>query len=134
MGWDDEIPKDLQQQWAAFECDLKQLGQVEIPRWLGMRPTDVVELHIFCDASELAMGVVAHLISRGTDHVTANIITSRSKVAPLKRLTIPCLELSAAVMGAKLAPFIKAAFQLNSLPTYFWTDSEIVAHWINRSP
>lgn len=134
LGWDDELPRELKAQWTAFECNLKQLGQIEVPRWLGMCPEDDLELHIFCDASELAMGVVAHLVSRSANRVAANIITSRSKVAPLKKLTIPCLELSAAVMGAKLAPFIQRAFKLSSLQTYFWTDSQIVIHWLNRVP
>lgn len=134
LGWDDEIPEELQEQWFQFENNMRQLDQVEIPRWLGMTPGVPLELHIFTDASESAMGAVAHLVARGNDNTSIRIITSRSKVAPIKKLTIPCLELSAAVMGVKLAPFIKEALQLGSIPTYFWSDSQIVIHWINRNP
>lgn len=53
-------------------------------------------------------------------------------VAPIKKLSIPCLGLSAAVMAVQLAPFIKRLFQIESLSTYFGTDSTIVMQWIDN--
>lgn len=132
IDWDDELPPHLREQWYEFESNIHQLDTVEIPRWLGLHENDCLELHVFSDASEVAMGAVAYLVCRNEESVVANLVTSRSKVAPIKGLTIPCLELSAAVMAAHLAPFVKQSFQMKSINTFFWTDSTIVLQWINN--
>ena len=56
---------------------------------------------------------------------------SKARVAPLKQLTIPKLELMAAVIGARLMTHL-----LQSVPTktfYLWSDSQIVLHWLTTN-
>ena len=83
---------------------MKKLNEVSFKRCLT--PLDAVGvpmLCIFCDASEEAFGACAYVrwqINDGTYDV--RFIAAKSRVAPLKRLTIPRLELQAAVMGTRL--------------------------------
>lgn len=134
LDWDATLPAELQDEWTNYERNVLSLANIKIPRWIGMVPGNILELHIFSDSSELAMGACAYLVSRGQDLVTTHLITSRSKVAPIKRVTIPRLELSAAVIAAKLGQFVRMALKLDDLQTYFWTDSMITCHWINKNP
>lgn len=108
---------------------IADLDQITIPRWLRVSCSDNVELHVFTDASEQAMGAIAYF--RVTDTkgmVTINMITARSKIAPVKKITIPRLELSAAVIGVQLAQFIRQTFKIPNMIVHFWTDSTIVIH------
>ena len=53
-----------------------------------------MELHGFCDASEQAYAAVIYLRMMGLDgKIQVSLVTSKTKVAPIKRLTIPHLEL-----------------------------------------
>lgn len=54
----------------------------------------------------------------------------KNRVAPLKNLTLPKLELMAAVIASRLANFIINALELQNNPTFFWGDSQIVLHWL----
>ena len=58
---------------------------------------------------------------------------SKSRVTPLKQLTLPQLELMAALTAARLASFVKQALEqrYSTLEIYMWSDSEIVLHWLN---
>ena len=55
---------------------------------------------------------------------------AKSRVAPLKPLTLPKLELMGALTAARLCNFIVQALHPLSLSTYFWSDSQITLHWI----
>ncbi|XP_073821396.1 uncharacterized protein [Musca autumnalis] len=84
-------------------------------------------------ASEKAYGAAAYMRSTFKDGTTmTRLLCAKSRVAPLKRQTIPRLELCAAALGAQLASKIKIDLQL-TCPTWFWTDLEIVLAWINSS-
>ncbi|GFU47211.1 uncharacterized protein TNCV_2938581 [Trichonephila clavipes] len=63
------------------------------------------------------------------------LITSKSRVAPIKKsLTIPRLELFAAVLLAKLVKRVVAALQLETAELYLWSDSMIVLAWLRKEP
>ena len=49
---------------------------------------------------------------------------AKNRVAPLKALTLPQLELMAALVGARLATHITETLKLNKVT--FWCDSQIV--------
>lgn len=134
IGWDDELPPGLINQWLTFYNEICQLSKIKVPRWLGVHSFDQVELHVFSDASEAAMGAVAYVINRSGKHASSNLVTSRSKVAPIKKSTIPRLELNAAVLAAKLASMLARLFKINAQSVYLWTDSTIVAQWVTKNP
>ncbi|GBN45080.1 hypothetical protein AVEN_41565-1 [Araneus ventricosus] len=92
-----------------------------------------VELHGFADASELAYGAVIYvksINSYGGSEV--KLIISKSRVAPLKFVTIPRLELCAAVLLSKLMRRVLRALKLEVSKAYFWTDSTIVLSWLEK--
>ena len=92
-----------------------------------------VALHIFADASTKAYGAVAYLVHQNKQ---VAFIMSKTRVAPLKPLTLPRLELSAAVLAARLGDFIMRSIQHTSffkLNSHLWSDSQIVLHWISSN-
>lgn len=105
-GWDERITEANKAAWLKWLCDLPCLNDVRIPRcYCSRNPNHVQEfqLHHFCDASERAYGTVSYLriIKAGEQHEVA-FVCDRAKVAPLKRQTIPRLELCTATMAAKV--------------------------------
>lgn len=134
-GWDDPLPADIAEKWSVFCNNINILKEIRIPRWVGVTPNDEIELHVFADASEKAYGAVAYIRVKRTDgKIIANIISAKSRVAPLKKLTIPRLELLAALMAAQLATYVSRACRLSSIQTHLWSDSSICLHWIKRDP
>jgi len=83
-------------------------------------------LHVFADASLKAYGAAAYL-QQGNQ--LASLVTSKSRAAPLKQLTLPKLELMAAVLAAKLSEFVRASLCIDCA-LYLWSDSQIVLYWI----
>ena len=132
LGWDDPLPSQVTAHWLTIREDLTSLARLSIPRWFNTFSYSTVELHGFSDASQLAMAAVIYIIvsSPSTAHKVSTLACSKTKVAPLKKLTIPRLELTAALMLAKLTKYIQATLQLNISTTHLWTDSQISLSWI----
>ncbi len=87
-------------------------------------------MHVFCDASEKAYGSVAYLRIETGDYIQVAFIMARSRVAPKKQLSVPRLELCAALSGAQLAKTLNSELTLNIRQTVMWSDSTTVLHWI----
>lgn len=136
--WDTPIKtRELNQAWVQWESELPELIHIKFPRWYGSNHSGATfkvkrrELHIFCDASERAYGSVAYFKVEGNDGQThVSFVMARSRVAPLKPLTIPRLELSAALSGAQLAHLVQTELTLPLHQTILWTDSTIVLNWL----
>ena len=103
-----------------------------IPRqYFQCTPSSPVALHIFADASTKAYGAVTYLHQRKQVAFTM----SKTRVAPLKALTLPRLELLAVVQTARLGNFIVRSLQHSKfkINAYLWLDSQIVLYWINSN-
>ncbi|XP_064482943.1 uncharacterized protein LOC135395780 [Ornithodoros turicata] len=102
----------------------------------GIGRAENLQLHVFTDASPLAYGACAYLRAEDNHRqVSVNLVFAKSRVAPLKKLTLPRLELKGAVIGARTASFLRTSFLAEKrtsgvLPVYFWTDSTITLCWI----
>ncbi|XP_062711976.1 uncharacterized protein LOC115267455 [Aedes albopictus] len=133
--WDEEIDPNSWELWKRWTSLLPEVEAIRIPRcYLGdARSIEVnsLELHIFTDASEHGYGCVAYLRAVIDGNVHCSLMMSRAKVAPVKRQSIPRLELMGAVMGARMnqAVLDTHSYQINR--TVFWTDSRTVCSWIN---
>ena len=111
------------------------LETVEIPRWLGTTSEMSIDLHVFCDASQSAMAAVLYArVVRSTGKAHISLICSKTKVAPLKRMTIPRLELSAAAMLTKLVSYVQRVLNVPTHGVHLWRDSSIVLTWLNHHP
>ena len=134
IEWDTALPDELEGSFIKWVEEIEQLQQWEIPRCIvkssWQEATDV-ELHIFCDASEKGYGCCAYLREKSGNNINVSLITSKARVAPLKRLTLPRLELVAAVLGARLKEFIIDTLRLPQKTKYkCYTDSMITLQWI----
>ena len=107
LEWDQPISDDLLVIWEKWLTELKQLQNITIPRCYtpkGFSVPIVQEIHHFSDASEVGFGTCSYLRVVGQNHkVHCSLIMSKSRVAPKKKVTIPRLELQAAVLSAKSA-------------------------------
>ena len=93
-----------------------------------------IELHTFTDASEYALSAVSYMRFEYSDRsISVKYIMGRARAAPIKRMTIPNLELQAAVYGAQLAQFIKEEQAIEYSDCVFWSDSTTVLYWL-RTP
>ena len=94
-----------------------------------------MELYGFCDASEQAYAAVIYLRMMDLDGgIEVSLVTSKTKVAPIKRLTIPRLELCGAYLLAQLLHHVQQVFNLSLDQIYAWTDSTIVLSWLIGNP
>ena len=104
VKWDDELPNDILKKWRSWKEGLKTSRAITIPRWYGFHRDECqnVQLHVFCDASEIAYGAVAYFCTVTCGHVNVSFAISKTRLAPIKALTIPRLELQAAVVATRL--------------------------------
>lgn len=134
--WDDRVPENTLQIWTQYYVQLPRLNCLILPRWTG-QSSDVVssEIHAFSDASNLAYAAVVYLrLILPSGQIITSLIASKSKVAPIKTMSIPRLELQAAVLLAKLVTFVQEAMHFPSITCHCWTDSTIVLAWLAKHP
>ncbi|GFW68991.1 integrase catalytic domain-containing protein [Trichonephila clavipes] len=118
-----------------LQQSLENINNIEIPRRILVAFPEVIEIHGFADASERCYGAAVYCKSKNLKSETlVRLITSKSRVAPIKSLTIPRLELCAAVLLAKLVKRVVAALQLETAELYLWLDSMIVLAWLRKEP
>ena len=137
ISWDEPLSVAIRDKWLAILTDLLELPTLSIPRAyfssLSMS-TDVCNMYVFSDASTKAYGAVVYICKNNQ----TSLVMSKSRVAPIKSITLPKLELMAAVMATRLAQFVISS--MKSLKCYnppcnvhLWTDSQIVLYWICKN-
>ncbi|GBO21987.1 hypothetical protein AVEN_8472-1, partial [Araneus ventricosus] len=135
IDWDKPIPLELQSKWIKWHEQLKELPKIQIPRWYFCTDAETShewKLHCFNDSSQSAYGSVVYLEFSHLGETKTAFVISKSRVAPLKKLSLPGLELMAALLGARLIASIREHFA--NAKVYMWTDSKIVLHWIKNNP
>ena len=96
------------------------------------KPSRINQLHCFCDALQLAYGAVIYIRSQSANAISTGFVIARAKVAPLKQISIPKLELQAAVLGCRLMQFVSKQLTIPVTSGHFWSDSEAVLAWMKR--
>uniref|UniRef100_A0A182NGJ0 CCHC-type domain-containing protein n=1 Tax=Anopheles dirus TaxID=7168 RepID=A0A182NGJ0_9DIPT len=126
-GWDDPVPHLIYNKWKAIQGDWQSLAEFKTNRYV-LLPDSKIELHTFVDASEDAYGACIYARCKNAKgEARISLLASKSRVAPLKRLTLPRLELSAAVLAAHLHHRVKKAMQIVPVESFFWSDSTIAS-------
>ena len=135
LDWDDQLPSELLNQWMDMNMRLFQVNEITVDRLVlaKVQPTEI-ELHGFCDSSEKAYGACLYLRSVNQQgEVTTKLLCSKSRVAPVKKITLPSLELCGALLLAQLIQKTVPALNLKIDRILFWTDSTIVLSWLATS-
>ncbi len=136
LSWDQKLPEDIAKKWLEFRSELHMLEGIAINRWIGKSFSTVnFELHGFSDASEKAYAAViyARMVDQyGVIHVS--LLTSKTRVAPIRPITLPRLELCGLVLLASLMETVKKALVVKDENIHAWTDSTIVLGWLRTNP
>lgn len=133
--WDEPVSQAILDKWTKFAQELPDLKEVTIPRWIGMRPVWRTELHSFSDASITAYAAVIYVRTIKADGcITTALICSKTRVAPVKSVTIPRLELCGAYLLSKLIGTIINTMGDSISDCKLCTDSTVTHHWVNTSP
>lgn len=140
VGWDDELPSDIIDEWSKIRQDIQQITHIRIPRWLKSSKDDIIQLHGFCDASLNAYACVIYCkISKikqdGTKSNTVVLVAAKSRLVPPKKNTsLPRLELCATHLLSKLMHKVKSCLADFDIKVFGWSDSTAVLGWLNGEP
>ena len=132
FSWDDTLPEELGEEWKMWRSSLQKVEAIQIPRFCLPGGSSNLELHIFCDASTEAYGACAYLKTEEVEKAESFLISGKSRVRPLKQVTIPRLELQAAVTAVRMASQLRRELHLVIKDEFFWTDSQVVLSCINN--
>ena len=129
LAWDENLPEEVQDKVRAWW--LKATDQaLWIPRSLAASElTDDSVFHVFCDASTVAYCAAVYIAHDGE----SRLLVAKGRLAPLNpHLTIPRLELMAALIGSRLMAFVRTTLHLENFTVVYWTDSTDVLFWLQN--
>nr|XP_041633540.1 uncharacterized protein LOC121503294 [Drosophila kikkawai] len=132
LAWDDDLPRDFCQRWVDFLGHYSALDQIRIPRWVAFRPHLKIEHHGFCDASQRAYGAAIYVRVEAGATVMVNLLTAKTRVVPVKTVSLPRLELCGVLLLSEMASAILPKMPGPASALYCWTDSTIVLAWLHR--
>lgn len=134
--WDEPVPEETKVQWERWFTSLPSLENLRVPRCY--KPSDfgaikTVEIHHFSDASCYGYGQCSYFrLINNQDQVHCSFALGKARVAPLKPITIPRLELTAALLSTKISSSLKRELDLTKTKETFWTDSQVVLGYLNN--
>ena len=125
LDWDDEAPEHFRQKHVIWRTELPLLATIKLPRcYYTAEPAITTQLQGFSDASEAAYSAVIYV--RATYDNSRRLVMSKTKVAPVKTLSIPRLELCGASLLAKILTTTRQALDIPLESVFAWCDSSIV--------
>ena len=128
LNWNEPLTSELTAQWRDIAANLQHTTNYVIPRlYLQFNSSDQLALHVFVDASMKAYGAVTYLCHKNQ----SSLIMAKARVAPVKRHTLPRLELMAACIGARLCNFVLMSLNHLHFRVVMWSDSQITLHWLS---
>ena len=134
VKWDEPLQDKALEQWNCFVSEARALSQLSVPRcyFLSNAVPTQVELHGFSDASEQAFAAAIYLRAIYRDgSITTRLVASKTRVAPMKKQSIPRLELLGALILSRLANTVMKSMARN-IVTFYWVDSMTTLFWIRR--
>ncbi|UYV84483.1 hypothetical protein LAZ67_X002352 [Cordylochernes scorpioides] len=102
LKWDQPVPEDTVKKFVEWQRQIHELLSVRIPRWVMRDGFEQPSLHVFCDASQDANATCIYLRTVKNEEVNVQLVASKARVAPKKKLTIPRLELMSCLIGSRL--------------------------------
>ncbi|GFU89178.1 DUF1758 domain-containing protein [Trichonephila clavipes] len=132
--WDSPIPQQLTEDWLRFQKAFNAINYLTVPRWVILTADNIVELHGFADASSLAYAAAIYCRQKHNGKIKVQLLVSKTKVAPVKQVSIPRLELCGAHLLSKLFKSVLRTLKYYTFDVFAWTDSKIVLSWLSGHP
>ena len=136
LQWVEQIDERPAYEWLKWETNLLTLENVTVPR--SYKPKDfgkniTYSLCHFSDASESGYGQASYLrMENENGDIHCCLIVGKSRVAPVKYVSIPRLEFNAATLSVKISMMLKEELDIHITLESFWTDSQLVLGYINN--
>ncbi|KAK9886755.1 hypothetical protein WA026_018407 [Henosepilachna vigintioctopunctata] len=135
-SWDSNPGDDICNKFSKFRKEIHYFSELRIPRYFDSILNHRCDLIGFCDSSESAYCAVVYVRIYYENASKTFFVCAKSKVAPIKKLSIPRLELCAAVLLSKLILFVTNSYEniIKFSNTYAFSDSTVALTWIKSSP
>ena len=133
VDWDEAVKNEICLKWELLK-DLLPLGSIRVERFvLGYIPDEILELklHGFCDSSEVAYAAAVYVRVVTNVGIKISLLCRNSKVAPLKKISIPRLEVLSCLLLTRLLISVRDTIEVElTKRTVCWSDAEITLYWI----
>ena len=136
QSWDSGLDEELTHLFWQWVLELQVWSHFKLPRFVSSaNPDHIFQIVLFSDASMKGYAAVAYLkVITPSDEPQTFLLASKTRVAPLKTVTIPKLELLGMVLACRLARRIKEKFSLPISSVLGYTDSQIALAWARTDP
>lgn len=135
-AWDEEVSEEQANRWKKGLVDLQMLSSFSVDRCIkpaGFGVVKSAQLHHFSDASNNGYSTVSYILVTDKNYQkNISFLMGKSRVAPLKQVTVPRMELTAAVIAVKMDKMLQLELQLKLGESIFWTDSVKVLKYIEN--
>ena len=137
VKWDEPFDETGVKSQEYLKANTQKLCDIKIPRCLrkkGCMKIEHISLHYFSDESGTGYGVVVSIRSvRENSEIFCNTVTAKPRVAPLKFMSVPRFELTAAVLALKTAVQLREELDMEVHDKVFWTGSRVVLGYIQNT-
>ena len=138
LSWDQPLSDPILQQYLRLRAQLKDLEKISLQRKVLKPATKSdLQLHVFCDHSTTAYAAVVFIRQETDNFIETKMLTAKTRVAPIKSVCVPRLEICAALLRAKLVEAVTNAISDERFPTpkvFAWSDSTVTIAWLQDYP
>ena len=127
--WGERLSSEEITTWKGIMTDLNEISSIHLPRFVGNGSS---QLLCFCHSSSKAYATAIYLRTIKNNKIEINLVFSKARNAPNKKLTIPRLELMSALIGTRSLRFVAKAMRLENVEKILWTDSQGALQWIKN--
>lgn len=127
IDWDASVPMNIHSRWLDYKTQMSKLSELRIPRMIGLTIYALeVQFHGFADASQYAYGACCYIRIRDAQkYVQTRLLACKSRVAPAKAVSLPRLELCAALLLEQLQDKLLKSIDIQPHAIFLWTDSTV---------
>ena len=134
--WDEPISAEFRSKWEKWRAELPCLEKIKVERCLKPKNFGKIKescLYNYSDASEKGYGTVTYLRSVNEENkIHCALVLAKSRVTPLKVVSIPRLELTAATLAVRVGRCLKEELEIENLKEKYLTDSKVTLGYINN--
>ena len=136
VDWDEKVPLTTEQKMKKWFQELQNLDLIKVDRCVRRNEEHIensVSIHSYSDASEVTYGAAVYLVVQYQNgDMSQKLVAAKTKVAPLSTVSIPRLELMAAVLSVHLANTVAEVYKVDQMNVNYWTDSMNVLWWVRN--